>query len=383
MSELFALTLGVRWAEDKKEAEENLYLYQESRSAFATCSANAGSDCASNLFTYNRDITGGVDPTGNVSNFDTVRFSGVPFSRSIYRSIENEFDDVTWRVNLDFTPTADDLFYASVTTGYRAGGFNLGYFSFIPTYEPEEITSYELGYKGQLFDGTLQINASTYYYDYENIHLQFSTSSFTGTSTSVQNAPSARTIGFEVDVIWLAADALTLGGTYSFTDAEYNEELFEPTTGQMGVLDDGNPYAPASVFSQAERNFGIDGEPLPRVPKHKFTGWAEYVLRLGDNGTVTFLTSVAYTDEFPAAGRPLPATPLVTAPDYTRWDARVGWASAAGQWNVSAFVNNITDEVGVRNQFVYSELEGHRRVVEPTNPRMYGLEVQFKFGEFR
>ncbi len=393
INDTWAITLGARYAEDDKEAEENLFLYNESVSALATCVANTGDsvlcgddplapDGVVTLAEYNQNITGGIDASGNVVDFDRVRFRGVPFSRSIYRAIENEFDEVTYRVNLDFTPTEDDLFYLSMTTGYRAGGFNLGYFSFIPTYDPEDITAYELGYKGQLFDGTLQLNASVYYYDYEGVHLQYSVSSFTGVSTSVRNAPGAVTIGGELEILWLATDNLTLGATYSYTDAKYDGELVEPATGTTGVVDENNPYAPASVYSLAERNFPIDDEPLPRVPENKFTGWAEYVLELGDNGKVTFLTSVAYTGEFQAAGRPVPESPLSVAPEYIRWDARVTWNSANEQWGVSGFVNNIMDDLGVRNQFTYPESQGHRRVIEPTNPRMAGLEIQYKFGAF-
>ncbi len=393
INDTWAITLGARYAEDDKEAEENLFLYNESVSALATCVANTGDsvlcgddplapDGVVTLAEYNQNITGGIDASGNVVDFDRVRFRGVPYSRSIYRAIENEFDEVTYRVNLDFTPTEDDLFYLSMTTGYRAGGFNLGYFSFIPTYDPEDITAYELGYKGQLFDGTLQLNASVYYYDYEGVHLQYSVSSFTGVSTSVRNAPGAVTIGGELEILWLATDNLTLGATYSYTDARYDGELVEPATGTTGVVDENNPYAPASVYSLAERNFPIDDEPLPRVPENKFTGWAEYVLELGDNGKVTFLTSVAYTGEFQAAGRPVPESPLSVAPEYIRWDARVTWNSANEQWGVSGFVNNITDDLGVRNQFTYPESQGHRRVIEPTNPRMAGLEIQYKFGAF-
>ena len=240
-----------------------------------------------------------------------------------------------------------------------------------------------MGYKGQLLDGTLQLHASIYHYDYGDVHLQYSVSSFTGVSTSVRNAPGAKTIGAEIEALWLATDNLTLGATYSYTDAKYDGELFEPSTGTTGVLDSTNPYAPASVYSQSERNFGIDDEPLPRVPENKFTGWAEYVLQLGDQGKVTFLTTVAWTDEFQAAGRPIPENPLSVAPDYLRWDGRVTWNSADEQWAVSGFVNNITNDLGVRNQFVYGQDQAHRRVVEPTNPRMWGFELQYKFGAFQ
>ena len=106
-------------------------------------------------------------------------------------------------------------------------------------------------------------------------------------------------------------------------------------------------------------------------------------MQLGDNGKVTFLTSVAYTGEFQAAGRPVPEGPLSLAPDYIRWDGRVTWTSADEQWMVAGFVNNITDDIGVRNQFTYGQSQGHRRVVEPTNPRMFGFEIGYKFGAYQ
>ena len=55
-----------------------------------------------------------------------------------------------------------------------------------------------------MFDGTVQLNASAYLYEYDDIHLQFDTLSFTGVSTSVQNAPSARTFGMELEGLWLS-----------------------------------------------------------------------------------------------------------------------------------------------------------------------------------
>ncbi|MYF12292.1 MAG: hypothetical protein F4229_15160 [Gammaproteobacteria bacterium] len=396
MNELFALTLGIRYAEDDKEAEENLYLYQESATALGTCVNNVtagglpaalcgdlNGDGAVSLAEYNQGITGGIDASGNIANFDKVRFRGVPYARSIYRSMTNDFDEITWRVNIDYTPTDDDLIYFSVTTGYRAGGFNLGYFSFHPTYDPEDLIAYELGYKGQMFDGTVQLNASAYLYEYDDVHLQFDTFSFTGVSTTVSNAPSARTIGAEMEGLWLVTDNLTVGMNYSFTDAEYNEELLDPVSGTRGVVDGNNAMTPASIFTVAERNLLIDGEPLPRVPRHKATGWAEYVQSLGNRGRLTYLTSIAWTDEFPAAGRPTTANPLSIAPSFLRWDARVSWTNASEQWNIAGFVNNITDELGVRNQFTYGESQGYRRVIEPTNPRWWGIEVQYKFGAFQ
>ncbi|MCY4215059.1 MAG: TonB-dependent receptor [Gammaproteobacteria bacterium] len=401
MNEQFALTLGVRWAEDDKEAEENLFLYSEAIadglgmlpavicSAVTDDSVACGDDPNSpdgvvTLAEYNQNVTGALDETGNLVNYDSLRAEGVPYALGIYRAMERTFDDITWRVNVDYTPTEKDLLYFSVTTGYRAGGFNLGYYSPTPNYDNESITAYELGYKGQILDGTMQINASAYYYDYDNIALQFYESGLAGAGTSVINAPAAETLGLELDLLWLVTDNLTLGGTYSYADATYKGDA--PVDQQ--VVDRNNPYAPegipaSPVYTLEELKVPIDGEPLPRVPKHKATIWAEYTQQLGNAGKVIYLTSVNWTGEFPAAGRPLRDGPLVTAPEFARWDGRVSWTSASEQWNVSGFVNNILDDVGVRNMFTYGMWNGYRRAIEPTNPRMWGLEVQYKFGAFQ
>ena len=72
------------------------------------------------------------------------------------------------------------------------------------------------------------------------------------------------------------------------------------------MVDVNNVAKPASGFTVAQRNLLIDGQPLPRVPRHKAAGWAEYVQSLGDRGRLTYLTSISWTDEFPAAAGPPP-----------------------------------------------------------------------------
>lgn len=395
INETWALTLGARWAEDDKEAEESLYLYREDMGGAADCIANVGeegfthtaADCGDGngdgvvtLAEYNQNVTGAIDADGNMINYDTYRKNGVPWALGLYRKFERDYDDLTWRVNFDYSPTEDDLFYFSVTSGYRAGGFNLGYFSPTTNYDKETIVAYELGYKGQMLDGSLQLNASAYLYDYDDISLQFLESSvLVGEGTSVSNAPGAETIGGEVDVLWLATDALTIGFNLSYTDAVYDGEL--PVDKQ--VVDTSNPNAPTELFTSEERKVLIDGESLPRIPKIKWTAWAEYTHQLGDNGKLVGVTTLSYTDEFPAAGRPLPEGPLVMAPEFYRWDARLSWVSSDEQWTVTGYVNNITNDVGTRNMFTYGSQGAYKRGVEPTNPRMAGIELNYKFGAYQ
>ena len=364
----WAVTLGVRLAEDDKKATEALFLYNEIPLSPAL------------LYQFNV-ATGALRPDGNPTGRGHIRFTGIPTSRSLWRSMEDDYEDVTWRVNVDYTPNDDVLTYFSVTTGYRAGGFNLGYYSAVPSYDSETLIAYELGYKGQLLENTLQVNASLYYYKYEDIHLQATGRSLLGGfSTSVVNGPEAETRGFELEGLWLATDQLTLGMNYSYTNSEYVEEYV--LQGAEGVVAATNPFAPSSLYTPQELLFSIQGKQLPRVPKHKLASWAEYTWSLGDWGNMVLSSTFAWTDEFPAAGRPVGDLAIDTADPFMRWDARLSWASADRAWEVTGFVNNITDEIGTRNVFTYGEQQGYRRVIEPTLPRMAGIEVQYRFGAY-
>ena len=65
----------------------------------------------------------------------------------------------------------------SAITGCRAGDYGLGILDArigeagqikpLP-FDQEDVIAYEIGYKGTLADGTLQLNALIYTYDYEN-----------------------------------------------------------------------------------------------------------------------------------------------------------------------------------------------------------------------
>ena len=74
---------------------------------------------------------------------------------------------ITWKVGLNYQASPRDLFYASVSTGFKAGGFN----DFSPAtgsiapYKPEQLTAYEIGYKGQPLAG-VTFTSSAFYYDY-------------------------------------------------------------------------------------------------------------------------------------------------------------------------------------------------------------------------
>lgn len=378
INDLFALTLGGRITNDDKEGEERLFLYAENPAGLVNTAGVPVSLLAYNVATgaLNAD---GTPTAGGLNESIPIRFRGRPQSQSIYRSMEDSFDETTWRVNIDWTPNDETLLYLSATTGYRAGGFNLGFFSVTPTFDSETILAYELGYKGQLLDGTLQFNAAVYLYQYDDIQAQFTVENpfLGGTNTSVRNVPEAENYGFEADMMWLATESITLGGAFSYTSAEYQDDITDPNTGEGGVVDVNNPFAPTSLFTPDQLRLGLDGLQLNRIPEYKVNAWGQYTWRLGGNGEIDLMTSYSWQDEMTWDESD---SPLDRIPAFARWDARATWNSSDRTWMVAGFVNNIMDEIGLRSLDAESEGAGYLRSVTPTLPRIWGMEARYRFG---
>ncbi|MDY6949850.1 MAG: TonB-dependent receptor, partial [Pseudomonadota bacterium] len=91
------------------------------------------------------------------------------------------YKKVTWKAGFDYDLTPDSLLYGSVSTGYKAGGFNEGCLAGtvnctmpVPEsdlyYRPETLTAYELGVKARL-SRQARISAAYFHYDYSNLQL--------------------------------------------------------------------------------------------------------------------------------------------------------------------------------------------------------------------
>ena len=365
INDTWAITVGGSYSEDEKVAEENLVQYAELLLSSA------------NLLAFNVS-TGALNADGTPTGEGIIRFQGIPYSRSFYRSMEREFEESNYRVNVDYSPTDNALWYFSVTTGHRAGGFNLGYFSGFPSYDSENVTSYELGHKGSYMDNTLQINASTYQYVYENIHGQFESESFLGgVSTSVLGYPEAQTKGFELEVIYMPEPNWIIGGNYSYTDARYSKEIVDPF-GNSGVIEVNNPGAPESLYTIKERERTIDGVKMERIPENKLSIYSNYTQEV-NGGTVDYLIGASWTDEIIWSDA---ALPLDVSPAFSRVDMKATWTNNEGDLELMFFVNNIFDKIGVRNMTSDDETQGFLRSVVPTLPRMGGISFTKKFGAY-
>lgn len=418
----WALTVGVRWANDDKSAFETRTGYFEANflDAFVNgaCDNTFGTDCdvalgltplafaniASGAATSNfnplnpgaYDRNNPITPTcalGSSNCATPLLLQGIPLSFADQATGEDDWGDVSFRVNLDWTPTEDTLIYGSVTTGYRAGGYSLGIGDSrtgagnqndprsLATYDQEEVVAYELGYKGTLLDGQLQINGSAYLYDYSDYQdrIEIFNGQTNAALDQVINSDSATNAGLEVEVTWLASDGLTIGGNASYTKAEYDSDLF--------VLEDDNPAYPTSIFSDFNldpNNPGADnflvrnynGNALKRIPEWKATIWTSYEWQFSDS-SLTAGAVYAYTGSYYSSGV---ERTLDEVPERFRVDLSLIWRDSAENWTVKGFIDNVTDQVYSRGLDTPTEARDFRLVAEPLYPRYFGVDVTYRFG---
>lgn len=173
--------------------------------------------------------------------------------------IEKNFYSFTPRVTTSFAVTPQTMLYLSYAEGNKPGVVNAD-----PRFPPEiqfadeeESENYEIGVKNTLMDGRLILNVAAYYIDWKK--QQLTTTFFFptgGTQSYIINAGTTEVKGAELEMQAMVTDALTVGMTYSYTDAEFVElndteatQLFgDPSL--KGKTPPGVPRDQASVFAR-------------------------------------------------------------------------------------------------------------------------------------
>ncbi len=100
------------------------------------------------------------------------------------RSLGADWSATTGTAGVEWTPTADALYYAKYSRGYKAGGFNTGTLTTDPETLPESLDAFEIGSKNQWLNRTLQTNLSVFYYDYANMQIPLSVQPTSGPATT-------------------------------------------------------------------------------------------------------------------------------------------------------------------------------------------------------
>jgi iron complex outermembrane recepter protein len=187
----------------------------------------------------------------------------------------NSENPITPKVVIAYQPDAGDLFYASAAKGYRPGGINgplssvcgpnlasIGLTAGPEIYAADSLWSYELGAKNSFLGGRMQINASAFVIDWNNIqqavYLPGCGQNF------VENLGKVRSVGGEVEVQTRPIEPLLFDISVAHVDAKYTGTVCAGTSACTGtdaptmpVVTQGDrlPGAPWTFFTSAEYDF--------------------------------------------------------------------------------------------------------------------------------
>lgn len=268
-------------------------------------------------------------------------------------SDDEEWDSFDPKVSLTFQATDDLMAYFTYSEGYKAGGTqftapNEAIASIL--FDPEELTAYEVGMKSELLDRTLRLNASLFYYDYQDLQVQRVDTSLSGglPVAFTSNAGESEITGFELDMLWAPLESLTVRFAYSYLDAEYEEYI-----GPGGE--------------------DFSGNPLPVSPENTVMGSLDYTTELPGGWRFTAGTDWIWVDDFNFDVTD--DDPYTKGGDYTLGNFRLMFFSPDQSWRVTAFVNNLTDEEYYTNK----TRRGAEVIAAAAEGRRYGLRVQYSF----
>ena len=131
------------------------------------------------------------------------------------------FRQFTPKFTLQYLTNKDNLYYISITRGYKPGGFNTIFKTDTErTYDPEYSWNYEVGTRLKFFNGRLTAEADLFYIDWR--HMQ-TTYTVPGVGNVIANAGHTDSKGFELSLAYHPIKSLQLNLNYGYTHARYLE----------------------------------------------------------------------------------------------------------------------------------------------------------------
>ena len=269
----------------------------------------------------------------------------------------SKFDDWTPHASISYNFHDDLMVYFSYSEGFKSGGFVQRVFppkTEVPIFGVESATVYEGGVKWTGLDNRVRVSAAGFHTDYDDLQVQIND----GIAPVTRNAAAAEIDGFEFEMMALPADGWLLQAGVGFLDASYQElsanENFA-TDIRAITLDTNLVNAPdwsTSVGLQYEHNFSNGGTLLTRLD------WR-------------FRTEV---------NKDALNFPSLTQDDLHLLDAVITYTAPGGNWDISAFGKNMTDERYIVSGFSNALTQGTSSV-NIGRPAEWGMSVRYRFGE--
>ncbi len=270
-------------------------------------------------------VDGALKLTDKLTVIGGVRYS-VDDKSAVVRSvagaqianIAKDFGSTTWRAGAQYQATPTAMFYATVSRGFRAGGFAKISSSspVLDPFQPETATNYELGARLDLLNHHLRLNPTVFYTKWDNIQIQRIVPGPAGVQVFVDNAGRAHSKGFELESEAAITQNFNLTGTLALLDIKYDD---------VGST---NSVTLNSHFQ--------------RAPKVTYSIGANYRIDAGDALRMTLSANWSWEDK--QYSSPSDSDTLLL-PSYGLLNARIDVSESNGPLSFAIFAKNLTNKV--------------------------------------
>jgi Outer membrane receptor proteins, mostly Fe transport len=314
-------------------------------------------------------LRGGLRYTRDRKDFAAQVLEAAPFGAPVggpYR-VHTDANDVSWDASVVYAVDEDVNLYARVAKGFRApsiqgrllfadpGAPNGG----VTTADSEEVLSWELGLKADLWDRRARLGFNLFRYTVDDQQVIA-----VGGGSNIATLHNAdRTIGqgLELDLEAYLTDHLlvTLGSSYN--DTEIRDDTLSVAVCAACTVTD-----PLDAAGRAL----IDGNPLPQAPEWVHNLTARYGVPLA-GGELYFLTDWAYRSEVNFF---LYESREFRGKSSLEGGLRIGYLWNQGDQEVALFGRNITDQERIVGAIDFNNLTGFLN-----EPRTWGVEFRTRF----
>ena len=252
----------------------------------------------------------------------------------------DEWDEFTPSARLSYKMSENTLVYVGASTGFKSGGFSYtGRDYTAPVYDPEFVTTYSVGVKTTLLDGTMRLNFEAFLNQYED--KQFTAVRLDPVTTALiqtnDNVGEAETSGAEIELLWLPpVEGLAVNLNVGILDVEIDEYVEEFPLGS-GIL--------ANV---------ADHHALGYAPELTAQARVQYTTSIGNIGSLTLGLDADYRDEM-YTDSPIdlrdPFFSAAYSDSRTLTNAFVTLRSSDNRWRVSLEGKNLSDKRVLQSTF--------------------------------
>ncbi|MEI2433322.1 TonB-dependent receptor [Lysobacter yananisis] len=277
-------------------------------------------------------------------------------NKGVLRRTSNSWSDLSPRFVVDYHISDETMVFASLAKGYKAGGFNS--LQIGSSFENEDVWNFETGIKTAFPQQRMQLNASLFYYVYDNRQAVRLDSS-TDIPRFVVDTSDLEAYGLDFDMRWQATDNFGLDFNASFIDSTYKNY----------VTSDG---------------IDASGDPTG-LPYWSAAGGLHYRIPMEANGDINIALRHSYrgkvrcSEESRAQNRCGVSPALDLGEAQNRTDLRIAWTSPQDRWGLAIYGNNLFDNQYVNSLGTYGKNVLGTVGARLTEPRTYGMEFSARY----